>query len=97
MAEKSGNEKKDDLEMTVSPDFRKVFVDGFAIGSDGNNIRLMILSQIPKGDKTSLKSMMSAEIELIISKTISKDFKEAIESVLEEKKSTKSSNKERDL
>jgi hypothetical protein len=97
MAEKSGMGKKEDSEMTVSPDFRKLFVDGFGIGSDGDNIRVMILSQIPKGGKTSLKSIMSAEIELIISKTISKDFKEAIESVLEEKKSTKSSNKERDL
>jgi hypothetical protein len=97
MAEKSGMGKKEDSEMTVSPDFRKLFVDGFGIGSDVDNIRVMILSQIPKGGKTSLKSIMSAEIELIISKTISKDFKEAIESVLEEKKSTKSSNKERDL
>jgi hypothetical protein len=97
MAEKSGNEKKDDLEMTVSPDFRKVFVDGFAIGSDGNNIRLMILSQIPKGDKTSLKSMMSAEIELIISKTTSKDFIKEIESLQEENKPTKSGNKKGDL
>lgn len=97
MTEKNGMDKKNDSEMIVSPDFRKVFVDGFGIGGDEDNIRVMVLSQIPKGGKTSIKNIMSAEIELIISKTISRDFKEAIESALEENKSTKSSDKERDL
>ena len=29
MTEKNGMDKKNDSEMIVSPDFRKVFVDGF--------------------------------------------------------------------